>query len=74
MVPEYGKPIHQLPLIPANVLKKHRVHEPLHTRFRRLREILVENPAEPSAMRLSEIHTMSVDGFVDEANAAYVTF
>src|ERR1700720_4404746 len=34
MAPEFGKPIHQLPLIPANVLKKHHVHEPLDTRFR----------------------------------------
>jgi Resolvase, N terminal domain len=34
MTPEFGKPIHQLPLIPANVLKKHRVHEPLDKRFR----------------------------------------
>ena len=25
---EFGKPIHHLPLIPATVLKKHRVHEP----------------------------------------------
>jgi hypothetical protein len=25
MAPEFGKPIHQLPLIPANILKKHRV-------------------------------------------------
>ena len=31
MAPEFGKPIHQLPLIPADVLKKHRVHEPLDT-------------------------------------------
>src|ERR1700736_2563346 len=34
MAPEIGKPIDQLPLIPADVLKKHRVHEPLDTRFR----------------------------------------
>ena len=34
MAPEFDKPIHQLPLIPADVLKKHRVHEPLDTRFR----------------------------------------
>jgi hypothetical protein len=34
MAPEIGRPIHQLPLIPADVLKKHRVHEPLDTRFR----------------------------------------
>jgi hypothetical protein len=34
MAPEFGKPIHHLPLIPADVLKKHRVHEPLDTRFR----------------------------------------
>ena len=32
MAPEFGKPIHHLPLIPANVLKKHCVHEPLDTR------------------------------------------
>ena len=29
MAPEFGKPIHHLPLIPATVLKKHRVHEPV---------------------------------------------
>jgi hypothetical protein len=34
MAPEFGKPIQQLPLIPADVLKKHRVHELLDTRFR----------------------------------------
>ena len=40
MAPEYGKPIHQLPLIPAGVLKKHRVHEPLDTRFRSAARLL----------------------------------
>ena len=34
MAPEFGKPIHQLPLISANILKKHCVHEPLDPRFR----------------------------------------
>jgi hypothetical protein len=34
MAPEFGTPIHQLPLIPTDVLKKHRVHEPLDARFR----------------------------------------
>ena len=34
MAPEFGKPIHHLPLIPANVLEKHHVNEPLDTRFR----------------------------------------
>jgi hypothetical protein len=34
MAPEFGKPIHQLPLIPAKVLEKHCVHEPLDPRFR----------------------------------------
>jgi hypothetical protein len=29
MAPEFGKSIHQLPLVPANILKKHCVHEPL---------------------------------------------
>ena len=38
MAPEFGKPIHQLPLIPA--LKKHRVHEPLDTRFRSAARLL----------------------------------
>jgi hypothetical protein len=38
--PEFGKPIHQLPLIPADVLKKHRVHEPLDTRFRSAARLL----------------------------------
>jgi hypothetical protein len=40
MAPEFGKPIHQLPLIPATVLKKHRVHEPLDTRFRSAARLL----------------------------------
>jgi hypothetical protein len=40
MAPEIGKPIHQLPLIPANGLKKHRVHEPLDTRFRSAARLL----------------------------------
>ena len=40
MAPELGKPIHQLPLIPANVLKKHHVHEPLDTRFRSAARLL----------------------------------
>jgi hypothetical protein len=40
MAPEFGKPIHQLPLIPASVLKKHRVHEPLDTRFRSAARLL----------------------------------
>jgi PD-(D/E)XK nuclease superfamily protein len=40
MAPEFGKPIHQLPLIPANVLKKRRVHEPLDPRFRAAARLL----------------------------------
>jgi hypothetical protein len=40
MAPEFGKPIHHLPLIPTNVLKKHRVHEPLGTRFRSAARLL----------------------------------
>src|ERR1700736_1817865 len=40
MAPEIGKPIDQLPLIPADVLKKHRVHEPLDTRFRSAARLL----------------------------------
>src|SRR6202040_1323602 len=40
MAPEFGKTIHQLPLIPANVLKKHCVHEPLDTRFRSAARLL----------------------------------
>jgi hypothetical protein len=40
MAPEFGKPIYQLPLIPANVLKKHHVHEPLDTRFRSAARLL----------------------------------
>jgi len=34
---EFGKSVHQLPLIPADVLKKHRVHELLDTQTRGLR-------------------------------------
>src|SRR5258707_14538746 len=40
MAPEFGKPIHQLPLIPANVLKKHHVNEPLDPRFRSAARLL----------------------------------
>jgi hypothetical protein len=40
MAPEFGKPIHQLPLIPAGILKKHRVHEPLDTRFQSAARLL----------------------------------
>jgi hypothetical protein len=40
MAPEFGRPIHQLPFIPANVLKKHHVHEPLDTRFRSAARLL----------------------------------
>ena len=40
MAPEFGTPIHQLPLIPANVLKKHRVHDALDTRFRSAARLL----------------------------------
>ncbi len=32
--------VHQLPLIPADVLKKRRVHEPLDTRFRSAARLL----------------------------------
>ena len=40
MAPEFGKPIHHLPFIPANVLKKHCVHEPLEPRFRSAARLL----------------------------------
>jgi hypothetical protein len=40
MAPEFGKPIHQVPLIPAGVLKKHRVHELLDPRFRSAARLL----------------------------------
>jgi hypothetical protein len=40
MVPEFDKPFQQLPLIPTHVLKKHRVHEPLDTRFRSAARLL----------------------------------
>ena len=40
MATEFGKPIHQLPHTPANVLKKHHVHEPLDTRFRSAARVL----------------------------------
>jgi hypothetical protein len=60
MAPEFGKPIHQLPLIPANVLKKHHVHEPLDPRFRSAARLLqacqpaaAAAPARPARARLS---------------------
>jgi hypothetical protein len=40
MAPEFGKPIHQLPLIPAAILKKHHVNEPLDPRFRSAARLL----------------------------------
>ncbi len=40
MAPEFGNPIHHLPLIPADVLKKHCVHEPLGPRFRSAARLL----------------------------------
>jgi PD-(D/E)XK nuclease superfamily protein len=40
MAPEYGKPIHQLPLSPANILKKRLVHEPLDPPFRSAARLL----------------------------------
>jgi hypothetical protein len=40
MAPEFVKPIHHLPLIPADILKKHRVHERLDTRFRSAARLL----------------------------------
>ena len=43
MAREFGNAIHQLPLIPANVLKKRRVHEPLDTRFRSAASFWREN-------------------------------
>lgn len=40
MAPEFGSPIEHLPLIPVEVLKRHRVHEPLDTRFRAAARLL----------------------------------
>jgi hypothetical protein len=40
MAPEFGSPIEHLPLIPTEVLRKHRVHEPLDTRFRAAARLL----------------------------------
>jgi hypothetical protein len=40
MAPEFGTPIHQLPLIPATILKQHRVHEPLDPCFRSAARLL----------------------------------
>lgn len=40
MAPEFSKPIHHLPLIPADVLEKHHVHEPLDPRFRSAARLL----------------------------------
>ncbi|GLI94665.1 PGN_0703 family putative restriction endonuclease [Methylocystis echinoides] len=40
MAPEFDKPFQQLPIIPTHILKKHRVHEPLDTRFRSAARLL----------------------------------
>ncbi len=40
MAPEFGSSIEHLPLIPADILKKHHVHEPLDTRFRAAARLL----------------------------------
>jgi hypothetical protein len=50
MAPDFGKSIHQLPLIPANVLKKHCVHEPLDPRFRSAARMLQALWREDRAM------------------------
>ena len=50
MAPEFGKPIQQLPLS-AGVLKKHRAHEPLDTRFGppRVRDQIFRDPRLPKS-------------------------
>lgn len=40
MTPEFGEPIEHLPLVPQNVLKKHKVSEPTDTRFRSVARLL----------------------------------
>lgn len=40
MAPEFGQPIENLPLVPADILKKHHVHEPMDTRFRSAARLL----------------------------------
>src|ERR1700730_5783668 len=57
MAPEFGKPIHHLPLIPANVLKKHCVHEPLDTRFRSAARLLQALWREDRACRSAPMST-----------------
>ena len=46
MAPEFGKPIQQLPLIPAKVVKQHRVHEPVDTRFRSRRPLALKSAGQ----------------------------
>lgn len=40
MAPEFGNAFRHLPIVPTHVLKKHRVHEPLDTRFRSAARLL----------------------------------
>lgn len=40
MPPEFGEPIEHLPLVPQDVLKKHRVNEPTDTRFRAVARLM----------------------------------
>jgi hypothetical protein len=40
MAPEFGKPLLYLQLVPVDVLKRHRVNEPLDTRFRSAARLL----------------------------------
>jgi hypothetical protein len=57
MAPEFGKPIHQLPLIPANVLKKHHVNEPLDPRFRSAARLLRRSGAKTGTCRSAAMST-----------------
>jgi hypothetical protein len=60
MAPEFGKPIHDLPLIPTTVFKKHRLHEPLDTRFRSAARLLQALWREDGACRSAAMSVRTV--------------
>jgi hypothetical protein len=67
MAPEFGKPIHQLPLVPANVLKKHRVHEPLDPRFRSAARLLQALWRKDRGFFPPRLRFDPIDYFLDKA-------
>jgi hypothetical protein len=60
MAPEFGKPIHQLPLIPANVLKKHRVGVGVEVRERIEATAKIDSRTRDALERIEHEHIAAV--------------